>query len=233
MSLLTFADRVIQTNQQMDYPDDLPGNFKLLQPFKDNKEVVEITKEFYHKYYNDNNKRSFIIDINPSRNGGGVTGIPLTDTKHLAEFCAIDMKSAHSNELSSVFFYEMIQGFGGVDKFYSKFYVNAAFPLAIVEPSPSGNWVNASYYSQENLLTALQPYIVKWLKEQIALGINTSEVFVLGKENYEVLEKINKENSLFKTMTALEHPRYIQQYKSAQEKLYIDKYILTLSGHKS
>jgi hypothetical protein len=33
---------------------------------------------------------------------------------------------------------------------------------------------------------------------------------------------------LFDKMTVLEHPRYIQQYKSKEKQLYIDKYMLAL-----
>jgi adenosylmethionine-8-amino-7-oxononanoate aminotransferase len=38
-------------------------------------------KKFYQKYYTDNKFRKFIIGINPSRHGAGVTGASITDTK--------------------------------------------------------------------------------------------------------------------------------------------------------
>ena len=43
------------------------------------------------------------------------------------------MKSVHTHEVSSVFMYDMINAFGGVEKFYKEFYINSPFPLAIVE----------------------------------------------------------------------------------------------------
>ncbi|HCN12264.1 MAG TPA: DUF4918 domain-containing protein, partial [Chryseobacterium sp.] len=41
--------------------------------------------------------------------------------------------------------------------------------------------------------------------------------------------KINDKENFFEKMTVLEHPRYIQQYKSKEKQLYIDKYILALN----
>ena len=64
------------------------------------------------------------------------------------------------------------------------------------------------------------------LKKHIALGLDTSEVFVLGKKNATCIEKMNKKAKLFDKITVLEHPRYIQQYKSKEKQVYIDKYLL-------
>ena len=67
------------------------------------------------------------------------------------------------------------------------------------------------------------------LKNHINLGLDTSEVYVLGKKNANFIHKLNQEAQLFGTLKVLEHPRYIQQYKSKEKALYIDKYILTLN----
>jgi hypothetical protein len=53
-------------------------------------------------------------------------------------------------------------------------------------------------------------------------------VLVLGKKNATFIKKINSEAHLFDKMTVLEHPRFIQQYKSKEMQLYIDKYINAL-----
>ena len=58
--------------------------------------------------------------------------VPFTDTKRLKSECGIEMKSVHTHEVSSVFMYDMINSFGGVEKFYKEFYINSPFPLAIV-----------------------------------------------------------------------------------------------------
>lgn len=68
------------------------------------------------------------------------------------------------------------------------------------------------------------------LKKFISLGLDTSEVFILGKKNAKFIQKLNTEADLFDKMTVLEHPRYIQQYKSKEKQLYIDKYILSFDN---
>ena len=68
------------------------------------------------------------------------------------------------------------------------------------------------------------------LKKHIGLGLDTSEVFVLGKKNADFIRKLNQEANLFERLTVLEHPRYIQQYKSKEKQLYIDKYLLAFNS---
>ena len=53
-------------------------------------EVKKIYKTFYHKFFDDNNKRIILFGINPGRLGGGITGIPFTDPYNLKEKCGID-----------------------------------------------------------------------------------------------------------------------------------------------
>jgi hypothetical protein len=226
----SFAEKVIDFNRNLHYSGSLPDRFQVLNPYLDNPETMEVMQQFYHKYYNDTNKRKFIIGINPSRNGAGVTGVPFTDTKRLESVCGIKMKSAHTHEISSVFVYDMIQAFGGVEDFYSKFYINSPFPLAIVRRSKDGNFLNANYYDDKKLFECVKGFMIDSLEKHISLGLDTSEVFVLGKKNAEFLTKLNKEKNLFDKMTVLEHPRYIQQYKSKEKQWYIDKYILALRG---
>ena len=69
----TFADQVVQFNKNLEYSGDLPEGFQVLNPYLDNPETMEVMQKFYQKYYNDSNKRKFIIGINPSRHGAGVT----------------------------------------------------------------------------------------------------------------------------------------------------------------
>lgn len=226
----TFASKVIDFNRNLNYSGELPDGFQVLNPYLDNPETMEVMQQFYYKYYNDTDKRKFIIGINPSRNGAGVTGVPFTDTKRLELVCGIPMHSAHTHEISSVFVYDMIEAFGGVEDFYSRFYINSPFPLAIVRRSKDGNFLNANYYDDKKLFESVKGFMVDSLEKHIRLGLDTSEVFVLGKKNAEFLQKLNQEKKLFEKMTVLEHPRYIQQYKSKEKQLYIDKYIMALLG---
>lgn len=223
----TFADKVVQFNKNLTYLGELPEGFQVLNPYLDNPETMIVMQKFYHQYYNDSAKRKFIIGINPSRHGAGVTGVPFTDTKRLESICGIKMKSAHTHEVSSVFMYDMIEEYGGADLFYKDIYINSPFPLAIVRKTKNG-WLNANYYDDKRLFESVKDFMIESLKKHISLNLDTSEVFVLGKKNADFISKLNTEAKLFDTMTVLEHPRYIQQYKSKEKQLYIDKYILAL-----
>ncbi|MFS4474232.1 SMUG2 DNA glycosylase family protein [Chryseobacterium sp. T20] len=223
----TFADHVITFNESLNYTGDLPEGFDVLNPYLENPETLMVMQKFYHKYYNDSSRRKFIIGINPSRHGAGVTGVPFTDTKRLESVCEIKMESAHTHEISSVFMYDMIEGYGGADIFYKDIYINSPFPLAIVRKTKNG-WLNANYYDDKKLFEAVKDFMIESLKKHISLTLDTSEVFILGKKNADFISKLNKEAKLFDKMTVLEHPRYIQQYKLKEKQLYIDKYILAL-----
>jgi len=226
----TFGDKVIQFNRQLQYNGPLPEGFQVINPYLDNPETMVVMQQFYNKYYNDQNPRRFIIGINPSRHGAGVTGVPFTDTKRLESVCGIPMASAHTHEVSSVFVYDMIEQYGGPGAFYDAFYINSPFPLAIVRRTPAGKWLNANYYDDRNLFEMVRGFMIDSLKKHISLGLDTSEVYVLGKKNTDFIKMLNAEAKLFDSIKTLKHPRYIQQYKSKEKQLYIDKYILTLSG---
>lgn len=225
----TFADKVIDYNCHLHYSGKMPKGFQALNPYVDNPETILAMEQFYHKYYNDFQPRKFIIGINPSRHGAGVTGVPFTDTKRLESVCGIKMQSAKTHEISSIFMYDMIAEYGGVDNFYQDFYINSPFPLAIIRQTNEGKWLNANYYDDLGLFEMVKDFMILSLKNHISLGLDTSDVFVLGKKNANFIQKINKEENLFDRITVLEHPRYIQQYKSKEKQLYIDKYILTLN----
>lgn len=221
------ADKIIEFNKNLSYNGKLPEDFQVLNPYLDNPETLVVMESFYHKFYNDSHQRKFLIGINPSRHGAGVTGVPFTDTKRLESACGITMTSARTHEVSSVFVYDMIAEYGGVEAFYKDIYINSPFPLAIVRKS-KGSWINANYYDDKALFNDVKDFMIDSLKKHISLNLDISEVFIMGKKNADFISKLNQEADLFKKMIVLEHPRYIQQYKSKEKQLYIDKYILAL-----
>lgn len=228
--LLNFAEKVIDFNRQLHYPGELSEGFRVMNPYLDNPETMDVMQQFYQKYYNDFEQRKFIIGINPSRNGAGVTGVPFTDTKRLESVCGIKMQSAHTHEISSVFIYDMIAAYGGANDFYKEFYINSPFPLAIIRQTKDGKWLNANYYDDPALFEMVKGFMTASLKKHISMGLDTSEVFVLGKKNAAFIQKLNKEAKLFDRLTILEHPRFIQQYKLREKQQYIDKYLLALNN---
>lgn len=228
----TFGENVIDFNRNLHYSGILPSNLQVINPFMDNPETMEVMQQFYHKFYNDHTERKFLIGINPSRHGAGVTGVPFTDTKRLESVCNIPMKSARTHEVSSVFMYDMIDQFWGAKKFYQKFYINSPFPLAIVRKIGEEKWINANYYDDSDLFLAVKDFMIWSLREHIALGLDTREVYVLGKKNANFIHKLNKEALLFWEIVVLDHPRYIQQYKYHERMWYIQKYLNVFNGKK-
>ena len=224
-----FGDNVIDFNRNLFFSEALSEGFQVINPYMDNPETMDVMSQFYHKFYADSEQRKFIVGINPSRHGAGVTGVPFTDTKRLETICGIKMDSAHTHEISSVFMYDMIREYGGASAFYKQFYINSPFPLAIVRKTKEGKWLNANYYDDNALFETVRDFMILTLRNHISLGLDTSEVYVLGKKNALFIQKLNKEARLFDQLKVLEHPRYIQQYKSKEKQLYIDKYILTLN----
>jgi len=138
---MTFAEKVINFNTALDLPLSLPGNIRVMNPFRENKDALEISSKFYQKYYNDLNQRRLILGINPGRLGAGVTGVPFTDTKRMEEKCGIKFNGITTHETSSVFVYDMIEQFGGVEKFYGRFYINSVSPLGFVKTNAKGKEV--------------------------------------------------------------------------------------------
>lgn len=226
----SFGEKVIAFNKKLNFTDALPDGFQVLNPYLDNPETMVVMEQFYNTFYNDSLQRKFIVGINPSRHGAGVTGVPFTDTKRLESVCGIPMHSAHTHEISSVYMYDMIAEFGGAADFYRQFYVNSPFPLAIVRKNGAGKWLNANYYDDVKLFKSVKDFMILSLRNHISLGLDTSQVYILGKKNAQFIQKLNSEANLFGALKVLEHPRYIQQYKSKEKQLYIDKYILTLNN---
>jgi len=197
-----------------------------MNPFKENPEVIAIMEQFYKKFYDDNGKRHLILGINPGRFGSGVTGIPFTDSKRLKAVCKIDYQGKETHEPSSVFIYEMIAAFGGAERFYKSFYINSVCPLGFTSVKEDGKEINYNYYDSPGLTAAVYEFIIENIRKQIALGVDTDTCFCFGNgKNEKFLRKLNEKEKFFKNIIALEHPRFIMQYKAMSKDVYIKKYV--------
>lgn len=225
----SFAQKAIDFCRELDLSIPLPLGIRVLNPYADNPEILPISEQFYRKYYNDHKKRKLIIGINPGRLGAGVTGIPFTDTKRLRKFCHITPPSFETHAPSSAFVYEVIEAYGDVEKFFNHFYIHSVCPLGFIRKNKKGNWVNCNYYDEKILFEAVKPFIISNLKAQINLGIDTSEVYVLGKKNAKYLKKINASEKLFGEIVSFAHPRYVMQYKNKEKELFITDYLEKLT----
>ncbi|TLF42572.1 uracil-DNA glycosylase family protein [Maribacter aurantiacus] len=223
--MTTFAEKVISFHKYLCFDAPLGENIQVMNPFSENEAVLHILEQFYTQFFRDTLSRRIVLGINPGRLGAGATGIPFTDTKRLAEDCGIETTAIQTHEPSSVFVYDMINAYGGSEKFYSQFYINSVCPLGFIEKNKKGNWVNCNYYDYPELFEATKDFIITTLKEQIAFGIDTSVCYILGKKNAKFFKKINDEAKLFDSFVVFDHPRYIVQYKLKQKEAYIEQYL--------
>ncbi len=224
-----FSDSVLEFNEWLaDISFDLPDSYSISNPFhgKNKEQIKKITNVFYKKYYNDNNKRYLVLGSSPARKGTAMTGIPFEDANHLYKETGIMVDNFYINKSSSNFLYEVMEQYGGCEKFYKDFFMSFVCPLGIVNVNAKGNEVNANYYENKKLEDALKKFIIVSLKKQIAFGINTSICYCIGSgENFKFLTKINEQYKFFDSIIALEHPRFIMQYNSKDRDKYLKKYI--------
>ncbi len=222
---MSFADSVISFNQSLRLDAHLPPGIRVMNPFTDPL-VSKTAATFYRKYYDDDGPRHLILGINPGRFGAGATGIPFTDPKRLIEKCGIEFQGALLHEPSSVFVYDVIDAFGGLSEFYGRFYINSVCPLGFTSISIKGKEVNYNYYDSPELTAAVYDFIIENIEKQIAMGVETDVCFCFGTgKNEAFLRKLNDKRKFFRKIVALEHPRFVMQYKAKSKQLYIDKYI--------
>lgn len=221
---MTFSDKATKYFFGLDSSGLKMRGISLLNTYK-NDEVKEIVKKFYSKFYNDQKERLFVIGINPGRFGGGLTGISFTDPVALRENCGIENNLGNRKEISSKFIYLVAEQYGGVYKFFSKVFLTALYPFAIIK-----NGKNYNYYDEKSLAEKLKPEIIRNVKRQIDFGARRDCAILLGKKNAEYFSALNDEHKFFRKIVVLEHPRYIMQYRLKQVDKYIDKYISAISG---
>ena len=133
-----FSKKLIAYYNQLTPPPGLPKGIEVLFPQKD-KEVIEIVKKFFEKYFNDNSPRRLMLGINPGRFGAGITGVNFTAPKQLKEVCGIDHHLKPSSELSAEFIYDLIAEYGGVKKFYQDWFIGSVCPLGFITSSVPAN----------------------------------------------------------------------------------------------
>lgn len=226
---MTLADRIKKFNRNLDLKAALPDRVAFMNPYRESKLALACADAFYEKYYSDSNKRWMILGINPGRFGSGLTGVAFTDFKRLRDECGIDPQGHTSHEPSSEFIYRMIAAMGGVDTFYSRYYINSVCPLGFVISRQEGKWVNYNYYDDPALFEAVKPFIIETLWQQIDLCGHRDICFCMGVKNAKYLRLLNAAHHFFDQIIELPHPRYIVQYRSKDMAQFVDDYVRALT----
>ena len=209
---------------------ELFDKYKIVNPYKKER-IIKIVEVFYNKYFDDNHNRYLILGASPARRGTSATGIPFEDEEHIYKLTGESINNFYINKNSSNFLYDVMENYGGIDKFYSDFFLEFVCPLGIVNINNKNNEVNVNYYENRKLQSYLNDFIKKSLDELIKIGINREVCYCIGSgENYQYLLKLNEENHYFKRIVALEHPRYIMQYNKDKTAFYMNKYLDELNN---
>lgn len=220
----TFGARALAFYQGLVAPAHaILGTLEPVLPFP-NPEARRCTRAFYEKFFSDDNPRVFVLGINPGRFGSGVTGIPFTDAVALGVVCGIPNAIAKRREMSSTFVHRVIETMGGPEEFYRRFFLSAVSPIGFVKEGR-----NFNYYDDPHVLERLQPFITETMTQQLAFGARRDVAILLGSgRNHRVFETLNREHQWFSRVYALEHPRYVMQYRGKDVQTFIMKYRDTL-----
>ncbi|WP_170110563.1 uracil-DNA glycosylase family protein [Flavilitoribacter nigricans] len=220
---MTFADQIIAFNQSLSPDWDIPEPVELLYPY-DRPETMAALTTFYQKYYGDRNSRICLFGINPGRFGAAVTGVPFTDPIRLESVCGIDNPFSKKPELSSVFVYEFIEAFGGVEAFYPHFCITSLCPLGFVKDGK-----NYNYYDDRELEERVTPHIVDHLHTLLDFPVSNTVALCLGRgKNYEYFRKLNDTHRFFGEVIPLPHPRWVMQYRRKRMEEFVQEYLTQL-----
>jgi hypothetical protein len=222
----TFADRINHFNKNLSFNGPLPEGISVMNPFRENPEALAVSSAFYKKFYDDHRERHLILGINPGRFGAGITGVPFTDTKRLTSECGLPFNGKPTHEPSATFIYEMINAYGGAEKFYGNFYIHSVFPLGFTATNEKGKEVNYNYYDSRELTESVYDAIIKNIQTQLKFGINKKIAYCFGTgKNEKFLKKLNEEYKFFEEIIPLEHPRFIMQYRFKTKEIFVKKYL--------
>ena len=220
---MTFGARAFRFYSELVCPKT-PRHVAVMNPYKDAR-VRGLVRAFLERYFSDNVERVLVFGINPGRFGAGITGVTFTDPVALAEKCGIENELPRRQELSSIFIYDLIERYGGARDFYRRFFLTAVSPLGFTR---NGN--NMNYYDDPALARSVTPFIIGAIEQQIALGGRRDRAIVLGLgDNARFVQRLNERHGFFRRIDALEHPRWIMQYRRRHLDTYLAKYEAALA----
>lgn len=225
---MSFSEHILDFYFSIDPDPPLPKGVETIYPF-DNQETKKMMETFFNRYYNDANPRTYLIGINPGRLGSGVTGIGFSDAYHLENVCSIANSFDKRVELSAAFMFEVIQAYGGVEKFYGDFFFTTTMPLGLLKGGK-----NYNYYDDKETQAYLDSYITSTLLEQMSIPQARPNIICVGTgKNLKYLEAFNKKHQCFESIDVVPHPRWVMQYRRKEKLKYIEIYLEVLKRVKA
>ncbi len=220
MSKQAFGQEVIDFTVGLAPNWKVPKGVEVLYPY-DNEPTMAALTAFYQKYYNDHNGRIAIFGINPGRFGAGITGVPFSDPIRLEERCGIKNPFDKRQELSSVFVYEFIDAYGGIEPFYDQYFITSLCPLGFTKDGK-----NYNYYDDKKLEKAVTPHILHNIRSLIDIGVSPKACICMGQgKNFKFFQKLNEKHGFFDQIFPVPHPRWVMQYRLKRKEEFIQVYL--------
>ena len=221
---MTFSKQILDFYFSLPKDLALPNGVETIFPF-DNPETREVMQTFFNKYYNDSKRRTYLIGINPGRLGSGITGIGFADAYHLDKYCDIPNNFDKRVEISAAFMFEVIEAYGGVEKFYASNFFTTVMPLGLLKDNK-----NYNYYDDPQTQKALEPFITQTLLEQMSFPQAKLNIICVGTgKNLKYLTAFNEKYHCFESIEVVPHPRWVMQYRRKEKEKYIGVYLDALN----
>lgn len=219
----TFSKQILDFYFSLPKDITLPNGVETIYPF-DNSETRKVMQAFFNKYYDDERPRTYLMGINPGRLGSGITGIGFSDGYHLEKFCGIENSFDKRVEISASFMFEVIEVYGGVEKFYKDFFFTTTMPLGLLK-----NNKNYNYYDDLETQGALESFIKETLLKQMSFPQAKPNIICVGQgKNLKYLKAFNDKHHCFESIDVLPHPRWVMQYRRKDKSKYIEMYLEVL-----
>ena len=214
----TFGSQILDLYKSLRSPG-VPRGVAVMNPYA-NAAPLQYVNQFLTRYFADKTPRLLIFGINPGRFGAGITGVTFTDPVVLADICGIRNDLPRRRELSSIFIYDLIERMGGAQEFYRRYFLTALSPLGFTSEGK-----NLNYYDNRALERAVTPFIAESIRKHLAAGGRSDCAIILGTgANMKFMQRLNAEHSFFHRIYAMEHPRFIMQYRRKRLDEYIARY---------
>jgi hypothetical protein len=216
----SFSKQILDFYFSLAKDTPLPNGVETIYPF-DHPETKRVMQTFFDKYYADTNPRTYLVGINPGRLGSGITGIGFADAYHLEQYCDIENSFDKRVEISAEFMFEVMESYGGVDKFYADFFFTTVMPLGLLKDKK-----NYNYYDDLETQDALEPFIEETLLKQMSFPEAKPNIICVGQgKNLKYLKAFNDKHQCFNRIEVVPHPRWVMQYRRKEKQKYIDMYL--------
>ena len=220
----TFSKQILDFYFTMPKNIALPNGVTDIYPFDDS-QTKSLMQTFFDTYYDDINPRTYLIGINPGRLGSGITGIGFADAYHLEKYCGMANSFDKRVEISAAFMFEVMEAYGGVEKFYKDFFFTTTMPLGLLKEGK-----NYNYYDDMETQSALEPFITETLLKQMSFPQAKPNIICVGTgKNFKYLKIFNDKHKCFESIEVVPHPRWVMQYRRKEKQQYIGVYLDALN----